>query len=109
MRILKIYSWPGNVRELENAVEHALVMGEDSVLRVQDLPETVFEAQAASENTGPRFYSELNVAKKTIIREALDAANWNYTQAANHLGINRTYLHRLTRSLKIAPKGPSSA
>ena len=106
MRLLKVYSWPGNVRELENVVEYALVMGEDSVLRAQDLPEVLFEAQVPSEETGPRFYNQLNMAKQKIIREALEAADWNYTQAAAHLGINRTYLHRVARSLRIASKGP---
>jgi len=106
MRLLKAYNWPGNVRELENVVEYALVMGEDSVLRAQDLPEVLFEAQVPSEETGPRFYNQLNMAKQKIIREALEAADWNYTQAAAHLGINRTYLHRVARSLRIAPKGP---
>jgi transcriptional regulator of acetoin/glycerol metabolism len=79
-------------------------MGEDSILRASDLPESLFETQVPG-NDGPRFYSELNLAKQKIIREALEAANWNYTQAAASLGINRTYLHRLARSLRVTPKG----
>jgi len=102
MRLLQLYNWPGNVRELENVLEHALVMGEDPILHASDLPESLFEAQTPGDG-GPRFYSELNLAKQKIIREALETANWNYTQAAAALGINRTYLHRLARNLQIIP------
>ena len=102
---LKSYSWPGNVRELENVLEHAVVMGEDQVLRARDLPESLFENGPPAEGAGPRFYHELNQAKQRIIREALEAAHWNYTQAAAALGINRTYLHRLVRSLGIVQPG----
>ena len=94
------------MRELENVLEHALVMGEDEVLRAADLPEALFESEPASTHDGPRFYQELNRSKSRIIHEALEASGWNYTQAAATLGINRTYLHRLVRSLNINP--PSS-
>jgi transcriptional regulator with GAF, ATPase, and Fis domain len=103
MRLLQSYSWPGNVRELENVIEHALVMGEGPILRAHDLPEALFEVESSTDETGVRFYSELNRAKQRIILEALDQARWNYTQAAASLGINRTYLHRLVRSLQITP------
>jgi transcriptional regulator with GAF, ATPase, and Fis domain len=105
MLLLKSYSWPGNVRELENVLEHAVVMGEDQVLRARDLPESLFESGPSGEGAEPRFYHELNRAKQRIIREALEAAHWNYTQAAVALGINRTYLHRLVRSLGIVQPG----
>ena len=41
LRCLKTYAWPGNVRELENAIEHASVLAEASILGVEDLPERV--------------------------------------------------------------------
>ncbi len=102
MRLLTRYAWPGNIRELENVLEHALVMGEDPVLRATDLPEALFESAPGSTESDARFYTELNRAKYRIIRDALEAADWNHTQAAAILGINRTYLHRLVRSLQIA-------
>lgn len=103
MRLLTCYGWPGNVRELENVLEHAIVMGEDAVLRARDLPESLFESEPASAEAGARFHAEINHAKQRIIRDALEASGWNYSQAAAALGINRTYLHRLVRSLGITP------
>jgi DNA-binding NtrC family response regulator len=38
MSVLCAYSWPGNVRELENAIERAVTLCENDVIRVSDLP-----------------------------------------------------------------------
>jgi DNA-binding NtrC family response regulator len=38
MDVLVRYDWPGNVRELANAVERAVVVGRDVVIRAEDLP-----------------------------------------------------------------------
>ena len=35
------YSYPGNIRELENILEHAIVLAEGGVIRLEDLPENV--------------------------------------------------------------------
>jgi DNA-binding NtrC family response regulator len=35
------YAYPGNIRELENIVEHAIVLSENGVIRLEDLPEDV--------------------------------------------------------------------
>lgn len=37
------YPYPGNVRELENIVEHAIVLSEGGVIRLEDLPDEVQE------------------------------------------------------------------
>jgi two-component system nitrogen regulation response regulator GlnG len=37
------YSYPGNIRELENIIEHATVLAEGGVIRLEDLPEGVQE------------------------------------------------------------------
>ena len=109
VRLLTAYSWPGNVRELENVIEYALVMGEDNTLRAADLPENLFASEDYTDPSKLGYYAELNRAKQQIVSQALDATQWNYTQAATKLGVNRTYLHRLARSLRITPtRGASS-
>jgi DNA-binding NtrC family response regulator len=38
METLCTYDWPGNVRELENAIERAVALCEDNLVRLRDLP-----------------------------------------------------------------------
>jgi DNA-binding NtrC family response regulator len=38
VQILCAYDWPGNVRELENAMERAVALCEDGIIRATDLP-----------------------------------------------------------------------
>jgi DNA-binding NtrC family response regulator len=40
---LSKYAYPGNIRELENIIEHAIVLSEGGVIRLEDLPENVQE------------------------------------------------------------------
>jgi Nif-specific regulatory protein len=94
------YDWPGNVRELANAVERAIVLGEDDLIRPEDLPEAVLEA-----GSGPgapavtRYHETLNETKKRLILTALAEANGNVTKAGALLGLHPNYLHRLISNL----------
>jgi transcriptional regulator with GAF, ATPase, and Fis domain len=102
---LVAYEWPGNVRELENAVEHAVVLGEDSMILSDDLPEAVAEAASSATAAGAapsmRFRTEIQQAKKDLIVRAVQEAGGNYNAAARLLGLHPNYLHRLIRNLQV--------
>ncbi len=98
MELLQNYAWPGNVRELENAIERAVALSDRLVLDPVDLPEAVVDGARVStlrdqvragrlgfEEAVVRFESEL-------LREALEASDWNQTRAAEQLGITRRQL-----------------
>ncbi len=99
------YEWPGNVRELENAVEHAIILGQDSLITVDDLPEAI--ARSAARNAGGarpgglRFREALEQTKIELITRALEEAGGSRTAAAHLLGLHPNYLHRLMRNLKM--------
>jgi transcriptional regulator with GAF, ATPase, and Fis domain len=94
------YTWPGNVRELANAVARAVILGDDDLIRPEDLPEYVLEAVPASGRVPvTRYHDTLNETKKRLILSAIEQADGNVTKAAELLGLNPNYLHRLISNL----------
>ena len=98
--LLMNYSWPGNVRELENAIEHAIVLGLNDEIVVEDLPEALLETRSAQRDS-LKYHDRLNQLKKQMILDALSQTKGNYTEAAKSLGLHPNYLHRLIRNLDL--------
>ena len=104
--LLQHYHWPGNVRELANFIERAVVLSTRDRITSDDLPLTVF-AGAPESPTGeaPRDFHETVVAyKRQVIRETLHRSGGNQSKAASALGLQRTYLSRLIKELRIREK-----
>ena len=96
------YSWPGNIRELENSIERACVIGKGRYIEKADLfLKSSFSAVEQQENNERNLKSALNVFKSGFIRKVLEENNWNQTEAARILDIQRTYLSRLIKELDI--------
>jgi Nif-specific regulatory protein len=92
---MRKYDWPGNIRELRNAIERAVVMGDDKKVRPEDLP--IFNSQSCDSGleVGLTLKDALNRFKKEFITINLDHTGGNRSQAAKIMGIQRTYLSRL--------------
>lgn len=96
LALLQRYDYPGNIRELENAIEHAVVLSEDDLIHVSDLPlqiqnfEWARSAGAAAPSSGNHMHLE-DIEKRCIL-SALEKTQYNYTRAAAHLGITRRTL-----------------
>jgi Nif-specific regulatory protein len=96
------YSWPGNIRELENCIERACVIGKNSWIRKEDLFLKSGNESGAEEGEGDRnLKTAINVFKTHFIQKVLEENNWNQTEAAKALDIQRTYLSRLIKELDI--------
>lgn len=92
MAALMSYPWPGNIRELRNVIEHAFVVGEDSVLAVQDLvPE--LRGEPPSGGQLPSEPSLQQMERKQIVA-ALAKHRGRKAAAAAELGISRSTLWR---------------
>jgi DNA-binding NtrC family response regulator len=100
MELLRGYEWPGNVRELENAIERAVVLSKSRTLRVEDLsfirPPDLQFSQTLS----------LRGMEKAYIQKILVENNWNVTQSAKILEINRVTLHKMIKRYRLErPEG----
>ena len=100
LAVLEEYRWPGNVRELRNLMERAAILVEGLEVRAEDLAPWLETGPTAEESSGLR--GEIERREVEAIRRALEQANWNVTQAAAGLGIDRTNLHRKMRKYGIA-------
>jgi DNA-binding NtrC family response regulator len=91
------YDYPGNVRELENIVERAIVISRGSLLTLEDLPfqEALCTIGAETDGTQTREGSlqrAIETLERQMIRDALEKAGFNQTQAAGLLGLSERML-----------------
>jgi DNA-binding NtrC family response regulator len=91
------YAWPGNVRELQNAIEYAVVLAQQGVIGVKELPTEVQlrkPSEQAERGAPPRrgVQSLDEVERDTILR-ALAECHGNKKKAAELLGIQRPTLY----------------
>lgn len=87
LNMLMLYNWPGNVRELENIIERAIVLGEEPIIRKEDilLTSEIMDLQPASP-----LKSSIQSIERKAIEDALEKANFNISRAAESLGMKRT-------------------
>lgn len=88
MQALKSYRWPGNVRELQNYLHRAVILSDDDVLDVPDLPEP-FRYSASRTGSLDRKLKEV---EKEYIQIVLAANENNLTKASQILGVDRKTL-----------------
>jgi Nif-specific regulatory protein len=98
------YSWPGNVRELQNCIERACVIGKDEWIQKKDLFIKDTPYMEESGESGRNLKAAINTFKVHYIQKALEENNWNQTETAKALDIQRTYLSRLIKELSIKEK-----
>jgi two-component system response regulator HydG len=100
---LAAYAWPGNVRQLRNVVERMAVLATGDRLAPDLLPPEVAPGGAGREPEGESLDYKQSMAahKRNLVRSALARTGGNQTQAAELLGLQRSYLNRLIRELDL--------
>jgi DNA-binding NtrC family response regulator len=93
MTLLQQQPWLGNVRELENAVERAMVVGQEPELHQRDF---IFKSQTTSAATGRSM--ALDDIERAHILQIVEECGGNQSRAAEVLDIDRvTLYHKLKR------------
>ncbi|MDD4753808.1 MAG: sigma 54-interacting transcriptional regulator, partial [Desulfitobacteriaceae bacterium] len=106
MQSLMSYPWPGNIRELENFIERMVVLVSGREITQDDIrsvyPELP-EGKIAEQNRKREISiskEDLTAVEEKQIKKVLEETNYNYTRAAQILGINRTTLWRKRKNFK---------
>jgi DNA-binding NtrC family response regulator len=91
MNLLQQQAWLGNVRELENAVERAMVVGQEPELRE---PDFIFKPQSVSNGSS----KTLEDMERAHILRVVEECGGNQSRAAEILDIDRvTLYHKLKK------------
>jgi DNA-binding NtrC family response regulator len=95
------YEWPGNVRELANVIERAVVLGPGPEVTLDDLPPRIACSNGEFVSDGLSYRRAVDAARADIIRRALEQTHGNRAAAARVLGLHKTHLLNLMKSLRI--------
>jgi two-component system, NtrC family, response regulator HydG len=94
---LSHYSWPGNVRELENLLQRLVIVGDEPVIDITDLPESM-RFSISRNRHGNKTLAEVEAEH---IRAILARTGDNKTRAAEILGIDRKTLREKLKRLAL--------
>ena len=99
LRLVETYPWPGNVREFQNLVEWVTITCKGERVGVENLPGYLKMNKPAPENVDktelPSLLSyglSVEEVEKVMLREALERAKGNVSEAARLLKVTRNTL-----------------
>jgi transcriptional regulator with PAS, ATPase and Fis domain len=116
---LRAYRWPGNVRQLRNCLERAVLLANDGIITVNELPPEVLRPAVASGAISQGAATvALNVAgdnglsaaggaaplrevERQQILNALEQTGWHRGKTAELLGISPSTLYRRLRDYNL--------
>ena len=101
------YDWPGNVRQLRNAIERAVILCDKELISLKELPftdevEQLIERVPSTNEELKRIKKEIRQkavgeVEKNFVINALALNNWNVTQAAKKVGLQRPNFQNLMK------------
>ncbi len=101
------YDWPGNVRQLKNAIERAAILCDQEQISLRELPftdefEQLLERIPSTNEELKKIKKEIrqkavSEVEKNFLLNALALNNWNVTQAARKVGLQRTNFQNLMK------------
>jgi transcriptional regulator with PAS, ATPase and Fis domain len=100
LKRLEQHEFPGNVRELENMIERAIVVGNGKEIKLKDLP-------LSKETVVAESNESLYELERKYVQKTLNKNNWNISQSARALKIDRVTLYNKIKKygLKSPKKG----
>ncbi|HDZ84496.1 MAG TPA: AAA family ATPase, partial [Nitrospirae bacterium] len=120
VEFLKSYPWPGNVREMQNLVERMVIINDDGLCKMNDLPSVMLaEPERLIINEQPErrktqingdsragstaLKSSLKDMEKEIVESAMQRNGWVQARAARELGISQRQIGYKIKKYGIVP------
>ncbi|HDZ84672.1 MAG TPA: nif-specific transcriptional activator NifA [Nitrospirae bacterium] len=120
VEFLKSYTWPGNVREMQNLVERMVIIKDDGLCKMNDLPSVMLaeperliineqpERRKTQINGDSRAGSKaqkssLKDMEKEIVEAAMKRNGWVQARAARELGISQRQIGYRIKKYGIVP------
>jgi len=106
------YSWPGNIRELINAVERAVILCHDDMVRPEDfaLPtggsmmmEATRDNSSGNGTGGSEAAHSLNELERAFIAAALQQHDWEIKTTAREIGLPQATLTKKIKEHQLKP------
>jgi two-component system response regulator HydG len=95
------YSWPGNIRELENVIERAVVISQNNVVDVSDLPDQLRQrGETPVKTLKIPIGMSLKETKRRLVLETLKHTRGDKTTSAKILGVATRTIYRLLEDEK---------
>jgi transcriptional regulator with GAF, ATPase, and Fis domain len=101
LKALSRYSWPGNIRELKNLAERLVSLGHIQITE-KDIPENQADSFPAMNTLTFDHYKKarknlLDHFDRSIIFQSLEKNQGNVSKAAQSIGIERQYFHKIMK------------
>jgi two-component system response regulator PilR (NtrC family) len=94
LKVLVSQPWKGNVRELDNAIEHAMILGDGEWIRSCDLPRALRDGEGTLPPVGDDLREALRAYEKVHIESVLRRLGHDKRTAADALGLSLSSLYR---------------
>ncbi len=108
LQALRRYPWPGNVRELENVVQRMVLMTDEEVINLKNVPADILQAAGRGARAafripagGIHLPQEMGAYERKWLEVALAQTEGVKTQAASLLGIGKDQMKYLCRKHKL--------
>ena len=92
--------WPGNIRELKNTIERLVILAPGDTISAADVESLSGPRAAAAGETADlieqhsSFTDYRDAAEKAFLLRKLDENDWNVSETARQLGMQRSHLYK---------------
>lgn len=107
LEALKERLWSGNVRELQNAIERLGLLADDATIDEQDIAGLTLTGNRKSDaaedlfDSTDSFQSFKESAERLFLLRKLDENDWNISQTANAIDIQRSHIYNKMKKYNI--------